>query len=88
MGPGASERDASVRTAAEERAAEELEAFAASALEWPLVRAVLEPFAPGPLGKRALRERGPRSDPDARQALVRAAEVLANPERLALSAST
>ncbi len=54
-----------------------LQHFASEALEWPLVRQFIEGYARGPLGKRALRELGPRSDGEARLALARVSEVLA-----------
>src|SRR5262245_50247125 len=54
---------------------EPLGRFAARALDWPEVRAILVPLAPSPLGARALAELAPRSDDGARAALERAREM-------------
>ncbi len=53
-----------------------LESFAARALEFAAVRALFERFAWTSLGLRALRERAPLSDTEARAALARVREMI------------
>jgi len=53
-----------------------LESFAAQALDWPAVRAVLRPLAASALGERALDRLVPRDAEDAARALQRARELL------------
>jgi len=57
--------------------AERADPFAAAALDWPAVRAVLRRHVSSALGLRALEELRPRSDEEARAALERTRELLA-----------
>ena len=50
--------------------------FAAAALDWPAVRALLAAYCPSPLGRRALETLAPRTDGEARAALSRGGELL------------
>jgi len=53
-----------------------LESFAARALDWPDVRALLRPLTASALGERALERLVPRAPEDAARALQRARELL------------
>ena len=55
-----------------------LDSFAAAALDWPAVRELFAAYAASPLGRRALDELQPRSEPGAREALARCRELLAH----------
>ncbi|MDF1800421.1 MAG: hypothetical protein P1V81_14680 [Planctomycetota bacterium] len=55
----------------------ELEAFAAEPLDWPAVRELFADHALSGLGRRRLDELRPRTEPEARAALARCAELLA-----------
>ncbi len=66
----------------------ELDTFAARALDWGEVRELYARFAPGPLGKRALYQLGPRRVDQARLALLRSGELISrgsSGERLPLA---
>ena len=53
--------------------------FASGALDWPAVLALILPFAPSAIGRRALEERQPLGDEEVRRALERARELLVWP---------
>ncbi|MEM7311151.1 MAG: hypothetical protein AAF682_31075 [Planctomycetota bacterium] len=58
-----------------------LSGFAAAALDWPAIRALIRRHAPSALGQRAVDELVPRDDEDARRALLRLREMGESLER-------
>lgn len=54
-----------------------LASFAAHSLDWPAVLELILPLAQSPLGRRALQELAPRTNPEASEALERAREMQA-----------